>query len=237
MSEPLSPGAKGRCPHCKLSVRFEFPEDWRIKIVNFSPDMISSDMGWTSEIRAHVASCPDCNTPVIDLVWLDIPNYNYGDAEVTKVVRAFPEHASARAEPPPEVPEPIRVDYREAAAVEHISRRAAAALARRCLQSTLHHLGFKAKNLFQEVELVANAPGASSQLRQSLHMVREIGNYAAHPLPDGNGDFLNVEPGEVEALFDALDDLFDNFFVKPKQQQERRLRLNTKLAAAGRKTV
>lgn len=230
MSEPLSPGAKGRCPHCKLSVRFEFPDDWRVKIASFRPVM-----DFTTEVRAHVAACPDCTTPVIDLVWVDIPDY--GDTEVTKFVRAYPEHASTRLDPPPEVPEAIRVDYREAAAAEPISRRAAAALARRCLQSTLHHLGFKAKNLFQEIELVANAPGASSQLRQSLHMVREIGNYAAHPLPDGNGDFLNVEPGEVDALFDTLDDLFDNFFVKPRQQQERRNRLNAKLTAAGRNAL
>ncbi|MFY0582492.1 DUF4145 domain-containing protein [Cystobacter fuscus] len=234
MSDPLSPGAKGRCPHCKLSVRFEFPEDWKIKIASFRPIPF---MSLTTEVRAHVASCPDCNVPVIDLVWMDIPNYGDGDMEVTKVVRAYPEHASARLDPPPEVPEAIRIDYREAAAVEPISRRAAAALARRCLQSTLHHLGFKAKNLFREIELVDNDPRASSQLRQSLHMVREIGNYAAHPLPDGNGDFLNVEPGEVDALFDTLDDLFDNFFVKPRQQQERKDRLNAKLTAAGRNAL
>ncbi|WP_414639136.1 DUF4145 domain-containing protein [Archangium sp.] len=57
------------------------------------------------------------------------------------------------------------------------------------MQATLHELGFKASTLYQEIELVGRDSRATSQLRRNLHFVREIGNYAAHPMPDGSGIF------------------------------------------------
>jgi hypothetical protein len=44
---------------------------------------------------------------------------------------------------------------------------------------------------------------------------------------------LRVAPGEVEALFGALDDLFEHFYVKPARHRAMMTAINAKLTAAG----
>ena len=84
----------------------------------------------------------------------------------------------------------------------------------------------------------------SDRLRTKLHFVRQVGLIGAHPLPekgvDGTRDYtalLDVEPGEVEALFAALDEFFDEFYVRPRRDQRQLDALNEKLKAAGKAPI
>jgi hypothetical protein len=43
--------------------------------------------------------------------------------------------------------------------------------------------------------------------------VRELGNLAAHPNTDTAGVILEIEPHEAELMLDAIEDLFDFFWV------------------------
>lgn len=70
----------------------------------------------------------------------------------------------------------------------------------------------------------------SSGLATQLHVVRTVGNVGAHPMDaDGGLSFerlLSVEPTEVETLFSALREFFDEIFVRPRRQQRELEALN-----------
>lgn len=71
-----------------------------------------------------------------------------------------------------------------------------------------------------------------------LNAVREIGNFAAHPIKsDSSAEVIDVEIGEAETNLDVLEELFDEVFVKPTLQDQKLEELNRKLASAGRKLV
>jgi hypothetical protein len=66
--------------------------------------------------------------------------------------------------------------------------------------------------------------------------IRNIGNFAAHPMKSKtSGEVLPVEPGEAEWNLDALDALFDFFFVQPETIRKKREALNQKLDQAGKR--
>ncbi len=71
-----------------------------------------------------------------------------------------------------------------------------------------------------------------------LHLLREIGNNAAHPrLDKAAGTIIEVEPGEAELGLDALRALFEHYWVRPEKTRKARENLNEKLVAAGRAPI
>jgi hypothetical protein len=57
---------------------------------------------------------------------------------------------------------------------------------------------------------------------------------------DGGVDFeklIDVQPGELVALFSAIREAFDEFFVRPARKQRDLDALNEKLKAAGKKPI
>lgn len=146
--------------------------------------------------------------------------------------RLFPLRG-ARPRANPDVPQHIRTAYEEAAAVEPISRVAAAIMARRTLELTLQDAKVqKGGNLKQTIDNAAKDGRASPTLVDQLHRLRDSGNYGAHP--DLIGDFAayEVDDTELDAAFDALNDLFEDFYTKPRLQEERRQRFAAKDAEA-----
>ncbi|MDR3455040.1 MAG: DUF4145 domain-containing protein [Rhodoferax sp.] len=77
-----------------------------------------------------------------------------------------------------------------------------------------------------------------SSLAGNVDAIRNIGNFAAHPMKDTNsGAILPVEPHEAEWNLDVLEGLFDFYFVQPAKDQAKIAALNAKLAAAGKPPV
>jgi Domain of unknown function (DUF4145) len=144
--------------------------------------------------------------------------------------------SSARPPAPPDVPGHIAEDYNEAALILEDSPKAAAALARRCLQALLRE-GAKVKHddLSKEIQQVLDSGSVPSYIRESLDAVRNIGNFAAHPMKSKtSGDILPVEPGEAEWTLDVLESLFDFYYIQPSQMKARQDALNKKLRDAGK---
>ncbi|MBI5961978.1 MAG: DUF4145 domain-containing protein [Chloroflexi bacterium] len=131
---------------------------------------------------------------------------------------------------PPEVPPHIAEDYQEACLVLIISPKASAALSRRCLQNLLHDAAkVKPSNLFTEIQDVINSGQLPSHIEEAVHAIRQIGNFAAHPLKsESTGEILPVEHGEAEWNLDTLVNLFDFYYVKPKKNAQMLEDLNTK---------
>jgi Domain of unknown function (DUF4145) len=118
---------------------------------------------------------------------------------------------SSRPPCPLEVPRKLANDYLEGCLVLADSAKAAAALGRRCLQNVLREVaGVKPGNLADEIQQVIDSGKLPSDLSDSIDAVRNVGNFAAHPMKSQHsGEILDVEPGEAEWTFDVLEDIFD----------------------------
>jgi hypothetical protein len=142
--------------------------------------------------------------------------------------------APSRAPLDKRVPDDLAEDYRQACLVLPDSPKASAALSRRCLQHLLRDTaGIKKRNLDEEIgEAVERLP---AHLGEAIDGVRVVGNFAAHPIKsESTGEVVDVEPGEAEWNLDTLEGLFEHYFVQPALLEEKRDKLNAKLADAGK---
>jgi hypothetical protein len=146
---------------------------------------------------------------------------------------------AGRSPVPPEVPKDYSEDYKEACLVVADSAKASAALSRRCLQHLLRgEAKVKPADLFSEIEEVLSRNTLPSHIADGLDAVRNIGNFAAHPIKSkSTGEIVPVEPGEAEWNLDVLESLFDFYFVAPAKTKARKDALNKKLTDAGKPPV
>jgi hypothetical protein len=144
--------------------------------------------------------------------------------------------AQPRVIPDPEIPVQLRRDFNESLAVLPHSPKASAALNRRILQHVLReHFKIKERDLSTEIDKFIQTPGVPSHLSQAVDAVRNVGNFAAHPLKSTNtGEVVDVEPGEAEWLIEVIESLFDFAFIQPQRLAARKARLNTKLQSIGK---
>ncbi len=144
-----------------------------------------------------------------------------------------------RSPPPSEVSSGYAIDYSEACLVLADSPKASAALSRRCLQNLLRgEAHVKHADLAREIQEVLDSGKLPSHIAESIDIVRNIGNFAAHPIKSqSTGEIVDVEPGEAEWNLDVLESLFDFYFVQPEKSRQRRAALNQKLADAGKPPV
>jgi hypothetical protein len=213
-----------KCPHCLVY----FHEDWRV--TNIGTD--GTDDVW------HVARCVchSCKKMIIEIAPLDRGVAQYDDFKdcAKKPPRMVQPKGISRAALPKKVPELFSNDYLDACVVLSDSPKASAALSRRCLQNLLReHARVKHGNLSDEIgEVMKSLP---THLAVAIDAVRNIGNFAAHPIKSTNtGEIIEVEPGEAEWLLDVLEGLFDFYFVQPAVLEEKRNALNVKLKEAGK---
>lgn len=176
-------------------------------------------------------ACPSCQKAIIFL-----ENAELETATITSSL-VHPKSAG-RPSAPPEVPPEIAEDFNEACVVLADSPKASAALSRRCLQGLLRGHGFDQHDLAKAIDAILATKQLPSWLASSLDAVRNIGNFAAHPMKDTNsGAILPVEPHEAEWNVDVLDGLFDFFYVSPAREQAKIAALNAKLALAGKPPI
>lgn len=68
--------------------------------------------------------------------------------------------------------------------------------------------------------------------------MRNIGNFAAHPLKsEKSGEISPVEPTEAEWSLDVLEALFEFYFVQPAIVKKKRAALDQKLKEVGKKPM
>lgn len=218
-----------KCPTCK-------------KEFHPQPDHVetyASDQGTKKSKEGFgiaVQLCPSCNHLVV--------SYREGDifegssrtvmTSVHEETVIYPE--STNKELSDEVPEPYRKDFNEALLALEYSPKASAALSRRLLQKILREkLSIRKKDLSQEIDEFIEKSGAPAYLVGAIDAVRNVGNFAAHPIKYQNtGDIVDVEEGESEWLLEVLESLCDFVFVQPARLDERRKSLNAKLRELGK---
>lgn len=214
-----------RCPHCDVGIHARFQRH--------QPFVVESE-SWIASYQ----QCPECKKTIVRLA----ANYvaPQGQVGATKVLEyiAFPRNATARPVPAG-VPDPYKQDFEEAVAVLPLSAKASAALSRRNLQAVIRDkAGVKGKDLNIEIQTVIDSGKVPSYIAEGLHAVRQIGNFAAHPIKStSTGEIVNVEDGEAEWNLDVLESLFDFYFIQPAITAARKAELNKKLTDAGKPSI
>lgn len=219
-----------RCPHCNTSVRVDLEEYF----VGKDPDRGN----YGQEIAG--GDCPECSQLIVVLRSGQVKPVVRGEYTYEEIVAVdreeflFPKHIGRKVET--EVPNSYKEDLIEASTVLQFSAKASAALSRRLLQTILRdEFGIKRGSLAQEIDEFMARTDVPTYLTEAVDAVRNVGNFAAHPVKDTNtGEIVNVEPGEAEWLLEVLDSLFDFAFVQPKCLASRREKLNEKLKAIGK---
>jgi len=216
-----------KCPHCLTAFH-----DHR-QTQELGDDATS---GWTLVTR----TCPECKRFIFSLVE-SYDRYSLRGNDYyhnTRERLCYPRGVN-RAPLSADVPAEFARDYAEACATLADSVKASAALSRRCLQHILREkLGVKKGSLASEIQQVLDAGHLPTLLLESLDAVRNIGNFAAHPIKStASGEIIEVEPGEAEWNLDVLESLFDYIFIQPAVLQKKRDALNAKLKDAGKPPV
>ena len=213
-----------KCPHCLEG----FHDNREVSVLGEDK---------YSRFRLVKRHCPECHRFIFSIVhewdrYGSEPNYLYHS---NRQILCYPK-AMSRSPLPAEVPEDFATDYTESCLTLPDSPKASAALSRRCLQHVLREKGqVKPGNLADEIQQVIDAAHLPSYILESLDAVRNIGNFAAHPMKStASGEVLPVEPGEAEWNLDVLESLFDFYFVQPELLRKKRESLNKKLADAGK---
>jgi hypothetical protein len=158
--------------------------------------------------------------------------YSLRDLQASEMI--FPSAISRSV--PNEVPLHFANEFREACAVLAASPKASAAVSRRLLQNVLRDkFRIRQPTLSKEIEEFITRTDVPSHLVDAVDAVRNIGNFAVHPMKDETtGTIVEVEPGEAEWLLDVMEILFDFAFVQPDKLSRQRERLNSKLQAMGK---
>lgn len=222
---------QGTCPHCGVSVRFE-----RIAVEIHGHAYTASDTirlvtpaGYALEMTC--AACPACGRPLVlgGKVWGGNKIEQRIDSLLWPDTAARPVPKQVEDEAPS-----LAADFREAVSVFPKSKKASAALSRRCLQYILREkAGTKSDNLSKQIEQVL--PDLPPHLASTIDAIPQVGNFAAHPIKaDSTGQIVDVEEGEAEWLLDVLDALFDHYYVAPAKAAAKRDALNKKLQDLGK---
>jgi len=221
------------CPACKTGVRLE---------ISGSSQVYDDPAGSDRELGYDVAHgfCPECSQFIVLLrrgryYQADLNEWDSRELRPPMTVQIiYPGPGSRPVEP--ELPDRYKEEFGEACATLAVSAKASAALSRRLLQRVLREkLGIQRNSLAGEIEEFVGQPGVPSHLAEAVDAVRNIGNFAAHPLKDQHtGEVVDVEPGEADWLLDVLESMFDFVFVQPQRLAKRRADLEQKLQATGK---
>lgn len=213
------------CPHCLTA----FYDD---------KEAIALSADRTSRWKLWRRACPECERFIFSL-YEEYDKFNRGGGRYgyhkNREFLVYPKVPS-RTPLSKDIPDEYSKDYSEACLTLADSPKASAALSRRCLQHLLREkAGIKKGNLASEIQQVLDIGKLPTHLLDSLDAIRNIGNFAAHPIKStASGEIIDVEPGEAEWNLDVLESMFDYYFVQPVLLKKKRDALDVKLKKAGK---
>jgi hypothetical protein len=217
-----------KCPHCRIEINPDFQEEY-----------LGSDIQGHWSLFRMICPNPECEKFIIELASGEPQEAHrqgiVGIRDINYKITVNP-LISSRPPVPTEVDNKFASDYKEACLILTFSPKASAALSRRCLQKILRDkAGIKKSDLSKEIQEVINSNSLPSHLSDSIDAVRNIGNFAAHPIKStSTGEIVEVEFGEAEWILDVIESFFDFYFVQPAILKAKKAALNKKLADAGK---
>ena len=191
-----------KCPFCGeyMSIQNETFSTCRFNFDNWSVSASSK----VPHLEVAIFRCPndDCNNETV--VAMGKNGYINDSLVYIHPIsrhRIFPDY----------IPQAIRSDYEEACSIVERSPKAAATLARRCLQGMLHDFwDIHEKNLNAEITQLKGKVPASQW--KAIDAVRSIGNIGAHMEHDVNR-IIDVDPGEARKLIRLIEHLVEKWYI------------------------
>jgi hypothetical protein len=149
------------------------------------------DLGFRVDYEAIV--CPNPRCKKFGLVVQVVGHGTYQTWQLVPAAKEFPSY----------IPQAILDDYREACFIKDLSPRAAATLARRCLQGMIRDFwNVRGKHSLAD-EIGAIEDKIDPLTKDAIDAVRKVGNIAAHMEQDPNL-VIDVEPGEAGQLISLI---------------------------------
>jgi hypothetical protein len=235
-------GGYMNCPYCGVLFSLDgvdadhcFPKFGKLSPFGGVPARDEEDQ--TYSITSH--KCPECRKQIMWLNKIEFVETADGltQREVGETALLFPKYPIKQI--PGEVPEELASDFREAYETLPTSAKASAALSRRCLQNLIRQQeGIVEKSLFAEIRQLLKRNKLPKYLADDLDSIRNVGNFAAHPIKDTNtGQIVEVEPGEAEWTLEVLEELLRFYFIDELRSKARRDALNQKLKDSGQQPM
>lgn len=200
---------KYKCPYCGVAF-YETPDNTKNRMVSFSHDQKDFEgmypISWlAADIVVTYHYCPSCHEYSVQLASTkEIFSFNYPPY----IGMALPEY----------IPEAIRTDYLEACSILDKSPRAAATLARRCLQGMIRDFwNVHASSLAKEIDQIQDKIPADQY--RVLNSIRRLGNIGAHMEKDVNL-IIDIDPGEAQKLIKVLELLFKDWYIARHDRNE-----------------
>ena len=185
----------------------------RPRITNFDYQIIHSQdinrFNYENALKIIFYLCPACKKTTIKLEGLT------GDIRA----RSLNFYPNSNAKQFPDyIPEAIRNDYEEAYSIIHLSPKASATLARRCLQGIIRDFwGIKLNTLNQEITALKNE--ISADLWNAIDSLRQLGNIGAHMEKDIN-TIIDIDPGEAEILIQLIELLIKEWYINREERNQ-----------------
>ena len=202
------PETKFRCPYCGVEF-IEKSDNTKIRTIDYGRDadeLAITGYTWLDhEIQARYHCCPACERYSVRITGFD-----------NAFSLTYPPYTGMVL--PDYIPEAIRTDYLEACSILDKSPRAAATLARRCLQGMIRDFwGVHDRSLAKEMERIQDKIPAD--LHEALKNLRELGNIGAHMETDVNL-IVDIDPGEAQKLIKLLKVLFKDWYIARHDREE-----------------
>lgn len=120
---------------------------------------------------------------------------------------------------PSYIPASFRCDYEESCAILRQSPKAAATLARRCLQGMIRDFwGVNGKkNLYEEINAIKDKVPQAQWA--AIDALRKVGNIGAHMEHDVDV-IVDVDPDEAEKLILLIELLMDKWYIARHEEEE-----------------
>lgn len=163
-------------------------------------------------LHITIYRCPNDNCKKETIIAKGIDGYIEN-----RTVNIYPEAIYSHF--PDYVPASIRADYEEACMIANKSPKAAATLARRCLQGMIRDFwGITGKkNLFEEIDAIKDKiPPAQWK---AIDAIRKIGNIGAHMEQDVNL-IVELTTDEADQLIRLIELLIDKWYVAKHDEEE-----------------
>ena len=223
------------CPFCNKPTTITDPnyfESWQYI------ELTESTFGPVG-LKILAITCPNekCQKLSLDVALKKAENsyYHYEQEEKVHTWKLLPESS---AKPFPEfIPKAILDDYEEACKILHLSPKASATLARRCLQGMIRDFHeVKGKTLKEEIDLIENK--VETPVWEGIEAVRSVGNIGAHMEKDIN-IIVDVEPKEAQLLIGLIENLMEDWYINRHNRDEKlkSLKALAKKKATQRKTT
>lgn len=197
-----------KCPFCgnTMSLSKGTYSEWYIDFHHITDRPIDLPR---LKVEIHKCPNPDCQQ---ESITASGENGYINNEKIAIYPRAIYRHF------PDYIPQAIINDYQEASTIVNASPKAAATLARRCLQGMIHDFwNIHEKNLNAEISTLKGK--IPSTQWNAIDALRKIGNIGAHMEHDTQL-IVDVDPDEAQNLLRLIELLLDKWYVAQHDEAE-----------------